>query len=402
MFPRLRTTPVRFRGRWVNSRSSFFALILGRVSSVITASDTPSWLRPVQRTGFLKRASRPSSVPSGTQLHRGPRRARALLTPTASAAQRSPPRRMHAASTLSRWNPAIITAVSKPVRNHGPARRPEPFVSQYRVQVLDRTIAVLRSVADSDTDLAAAEIARQLRLHKSTVHRLLVVLEHYRLITRAADGTYRLGTALIELGESAIAKLKLNERAAPFLRELANQTGEGAHATILSGTEMLSIAHVEGRWSLQSLTRTGHRTQIHCTAAGKAVIAFLPEETCDALLARLSLKRYTRRTIVKPSAIKTELTRVRTAGFAVDDEEFEEGLRCIGAPVFDHRGHVIASISTAAPVFRLRKERIPHVAAIVIAAARGLSTDLGYQGPTELKREQLVRNVPARMKARRG
>ena len=157
----------------------------------------------------------------------------------------------------------------------------ESPISRYRVQVLDRTIAVLQAIADSETDLAAAEIARQLRLHKSTVHRLLVVLEHYRLIKRGPEGTYRLGTRLIEFGESAIARLKLNEHAQPFLRELANQTGEGAHVTILSGAEMLSIAHVEGRWSLQSLTRTGQRTLIHCTAAGKAVLAYLSAEACD-------------------------------------------------------------------------------------------------------------------------
>ena len=89
-----------------------------------------------------------------------------------------------------------------------------------------------------------------------------------------------------------------------------------------------------------------------------------------------------------------ELMRVREAGYAVDDEEFEEGLRCVGAPVFDHRGHVVASISTAAPVFRLRKDQLPHVARLVIAAAQGLSEDLGYQDPTVSKRETGWRDWP--------
>jgi DNA-binding IclR family transcriptional regulator len=274
-------------------------------------------------------------------------------------------------------------------------------ISRYRVQVLDRTIAVLQAVADSDTDLAAAEIARQLRLHKSTVHRLLVVLEHYRLIKKSPEGTYRLGTRLIELGESAIARLRLSEHAKPFLRELAHHTGEGAHVTILSGSEMLSIAHVEGRWSLQSLTRTGQRTQIHCTAAGKAVLAFMSDEACNEVISRLNFTRKTRRTIVKPSAYKLELMRVHDNGFALDDEEFEEGLRCVGAPVFDHRGHVVASISTAAPVFRLRKDRLPEVARLVMAAAQGLSEDLGYHDPVAAKREASAR-IAARVKNRRS
>jgi DNA-binding IclR family transcriptional regulator len=269
--------------------------------------------------------------------------------------------------------------------------RIEPPAARYRVQVLDRTIGVLQAVADSETDLPAADIARQLGLHKSTVHRLLVVLESYRLIKKGPEGAYGLGTRLIELGECAIARLKLSEYAEPHLRTLAEQTGEGAHVTILNGTELLSIAHVEGRWALHSLTRTGQRTQIHCTAAGKAVLAFLSDEACDDLLARLPLKRNTRRTIVKPSAIKMELMRVRELGFAVDEEEFEEGLRCVSAPIFDHRGHVVASLSMAAPVFRLRKERVPQVARLVVAAAQGLSDDLGHQRRTDSKRAASVR-----------
>jgi len=284
----------------------------------------------------------------------------------------------------------------------GREKRLDTPISRYRVQVLDRTIAVLQAVADSDTDLAAAEIARQLRLHKSTVHRLLVVLEHYRLITKGPEGTYRLGTRLIEFGESAIARLRLSDHAMPFLRELAAQTGEGAHVTILSGNEMLSIAHVEGRWSLQSLTRTGQRTQIHCTAAGKAVLAFLSEAACDEVISRLRFVRNTPRTIVKPSAFKVELMRVRQAGYAVDDEEFEEGLRCVGAPVFDHRGHVVASISTAAPVFRMKKDHLPQVARLVIAAARGLSEDLGYQRSAVTKRESAAQVSSGRIKGRRS
>lgn len=288
--------------------------------------------------------------------------------------------------------------MNKPSSTRG--RRLEPPASRYRVQVLDRTIAVLQAVADSETDMPAADIARQLGLHKSTVHRLLVVLESYRLVKKGPEGAYGLGARLIELGECAIARLKLSEYAEPHLRNLADQTGEGAHVTILNGTELLSIAHVEGRWNLQSLTRTGLRTQIHCTAAGKAVMAFLSEESCGDLIARLRLTRNTRRTIVKPAAIKMELMRIRDIGYAVDDEEFEEGLRCVSAPIFDHRGHVVASLSMAAPVFRMRKERVPHVARLVVAAALGLSDDLGHRKRNDSKPPASARVASSRGKGR--
>ena len=183
----------------------------------------------------------------------------------------------------------------------------------------------------------------------------------------------------------------MSEYAEPHLRALAYETGEGAHVTILNGTELLSVAHVEGRWALHSLTRTGQCTQIHSTAAGKAVLAFLSDEACDDLIARLPLKRNTRRTIVKPAAMKLELLRVRDAGYAVDDEEFEDGLRCVSAPIFDHRGHVVASLSMAAPVFRLSKERVPQVARLVMAAAQGLSDDLGHHKPNDARRAASAR-----------
>lgn len=248
------------------------------------------------------------------------------------------------------------------------------------MQVLDRAIAVLRVLADSETELTPVEIARLVRLHKSTVHRLLVVLEQHRLVQKGA-GAYRLGTGLLELGEKASARLRLSERAGPYLRALAARTGEGAHVTVLSDTEMLAIAHVEGRWNLQSLTKTGLRTQIHCTAAGKAVLAFLSADACDHLIERLTFRRLTKHTIVKPSAYKVELARVRDLGYAVDDEEFEEGLRCVGAPIFDHRGQVVGSLSLAAPVFRLGRARLAEVARLVVDAAQGLSAEIGYQGP---------------------
>ena len=273
-------------------------------------------------------------------------------------------------------------------------------MARYRVQVLDRAVAILRSLADADAELTAVEIARSVGLHKSTVHRLLVVLEHHRLVQKGS-GTYRLGTGLLELGEKASARLTLGGRAGSYLRDLSAHTGEGAHVTVLSDTEMLAIAHVEGRWNLQSLTRTGLRTQIHCTAAGKAVLAFLSPETCDSLLARLPFPRLTRRTIVTPAAFKLELVRVRAAGYAMDDEEFEDGLRCVGAPIFDHRGHVVASISVAAPVFRLGRDRLARVVRLVIDAAQRLSTEIGYQGPA-LPRQPAVRTAGARPRARRS
>ena len=170
--------------------------------------------------------------------------------------------------------------------------------------------------------------------------------------------------------------------------------------TILNGTELLSIAHVEGRWALHSLTRTGQRTQIHSTAAGKAVLAFLSDDACADLLARVPLKRNTRRTIVKASAMKLELMRVRDLGYAVDDEEFEDGLRCVSAP-----SSITAATSSHRSAWRLpysacEKSGCPRSPAWSWRRA-GVVGRPGSSEPHETKRAPSPRAAASRPKSRR-
>jgi len=250
--------------------------------------------------------------------------------------------------------------------------------ARYRVQVLDRSFRILDALAAAPEELSPTQLAGSLRLHKSTIHRLLVVLENQRFIRRTPDGKYGLGTKLIEMGSRAMEQLDLGEHAIPFLRHLVEETGETAHVSVLSGTEMMSIANVPGRWTLTTPSTVGRRTQIYCTSVGKAFIAFLPDERLEPLLRRLQYRSHTRRTITSSPALKAELARIRRRGFAVDNEEAEEGLRCIGAPVRDYTGEVVASISIAGPVFRIQKGRIIELARAVMRAANDLSVELGY------------------------
>jgi DNA-binding IclR family transcriptional regulator len=255
-----------------------------------------------------------------------------------------------------------------------------PVRARYRVQVLDRSFRILDALAASD-ELSPADLAGTLHLHKSTIHRLLVVLEHQRFIRRTPDGKYGLGTKLIEMGSRAMEQLDLGEHAIPFLRRLVETTGETAHISVLSGNEMMSIANVPGRWTLTTPSTVGRRTQIYCTSVGKALIAFLPEDRLEPLLARLQFTPHTRRTITTSPALRAELARVRRRGYAVDNEEVEEGLRCIGAPVRDFTGQVVASISIAGPIFRIQKGRVTGLSRAVMKAADDLSADLGYVKP---------------------
>ena len=268
--------------------------------------------------------------------------------------------------------------------------------SPYQVQVLDRALGILDLLAGESPELGSSEVSERTGLHKSTVHRLLQVLERHRLIEKIAlNGKYRLGLKLFELGSKAIAQFDLRERAQPYLKRLVLETGETAHICILDGDRMLSIANVESPRTLRTPSTVGHRTPLHCTSVGKALLAFLSEDEQIDLINQCELIDYTRHTITKPARLKAELKLIRQRGYALDDEEIEEGLRCVGAPVMDHSGRVIAAMSIAGPTFRLTEERIPEVARSVIRAASDLSAELGYKEIQPEKKSAEVKPIRA-------
>lgn len=253
----------------------------------------------------------------------------------------------------------------------------------YRVQVLDRAFGVLDLLAHRNSEVGASEISDHLGLHKSTVHRLLMVLEQHRLIERnSVNGKYWLGLKLFELGSKAVARLDLLERAKPFLESLVAKTGETAHICVFDKDEMVSLANVESPQTVRTPATVGIRTPVHCTSVGKAVLAFWPAAELERVLARGELRPFTRNTIVDPELLRIELRRVAELGYSIDDEEIEEGMRCVGAPVRNYTETVIASISVAGPAYRLPPEKIPEMAGHVVEVANQLSVELGHRNET--------------------
>ncbi|MGH9630951.1 MAG: IclR family transcriptional regulator [Bryobacteraceae bacterium] len=252
--------------------------------------------------------------------------------------------------------------------------------TEYRVQVLDRAFAILTTLASSDFSLAPSDIGDRLKLNKSTVHRILRVLERNRFVERDLDnGRYRLGLKLVELGSIALSRFDLNRLARPFIERLVTQTGETAHLGILRQTEVISLVNAEGRHNVRTPSTVGRRSPVHCTSLGKVLLAFQTQPVVDSFLRSYRFTPYTKRTIRNSVQFRAELANVRRHGFAVDDEEFEEGLRCVGAPVRDHSGKVIAAISIAGPAFRVTSERMPELIRSVVNVAADLSASLGNQ-----------------------
>jgi DNA-binding IclR family transcriptional regulator len=256
--------------------------------------------------------------------------------------------------------------------------REAPLQGTYKVQALDRAFAVLDLLGESNTPLGLAQVASSLELHKSTAHRFLMVLERHRMVERTAGGKFRLGLRLFDFGNRAIEQYDMRDRAQPHLRRLVAETEETAHLCILEGAHIVYIDKIEPSRSVRMITRIGSSNPVHCTSVGKAILAFLPEERVTDVLRKVRFERFTPQTIATPEALRAEIEKTRRRGYAVDDEELEEGLRCIAVPVLDAQRQPVAAVSLSGPSFRVTAQKLPAIANHLLQCVRGISMDMGF------------------------
>jgi DNA-binding IclR family transcriptional regulator len=250
----------------------------------------------------------------------------------------------------------------------------------YSSQVLDRVVQILDCFGPGRPDLRLSELESATGLPKSTLYRLLEAMRAHRLIgLDETSGAYHLGLRLFEMGSAAVERLALDTYAHPILEQLANVSGETAHLCVLDGADVVYIAKVECTRTLRIPSAVGQRNPAYCTGVGKAILAHLAPAQIDAYLGATRFQSFTKKTLTTPAELKANLRQIVAQGFAIDDQEREEGVRCVAAPVRDHRGRVIAAISIAGPSMRVTKERVPELAAHVIQAANDISAKLGYR-----------------------
>jgi IclR family acetate operon transcriptional repressor len=253
---------------------------------------------------------------------------------------------------------------------------------QYGIAVLDRALDVLEALAEApaDASLGVSEIARRIGATKTAAFRILVNLERRGYVEKdPATARYALGTHLAYLGERSLSAIDLRGTARPILAELHRRFGETVNLAVRDGEEIVYVDMIESGHGLRMAARIGGRDALHSTALGKAILAFLPPDVRDDLL-RGGLPARTRQTITDPARLLAELVRVRECGFAEDRDENEVGARCLGAPVFDHRGAVAGAISISAPDSRLDDVRAAEMAAAVAEGAAAVTRRLGGLG----------------------
>ena len=250
--------------------------------------------------------------------------------------------------------------------------------SRYRIQAVERVGAILEVFTTEQPELGVTEIAERTGLHKSTAHRFLVNLEAVGLLERDPQNQrYRLGLRMFEMGGIVLEQMSLWDEALPYLEGLVTDSGETGHLAVLERGEAIYIEKVEARRALRIPSAMGRGYPAHATSLGKVLLSDLGEDEVRAIMDAHGMASYTRTTTTDVDRLLAGLADIREQGFAVDDEEYDEGLRCVGAPIRDHTGRVVAALGIGGPVTRVTPERVDELARLVINAADGLSRRLG-------------------------
>lgn len=249
----------------------------------------------------------------------------------------------------------------------------------YSVPALERALTVLECLAQSRTGFSLSELSRKLGLPKSSVHLLVTTLESRGYLQKNSQtGKYCFGLKLVSLSRTALESLELREEARPFLEALMKKTGLTVHMAVLERNEAVIIEKIEAPGLIKVATWIGRRMDVNCTGAGKALIAFLSDEEFETQIRGRGLAKHNDNTIVSINKLKRELMRIRELGYALDDEEDEIGLRCVGAPIFDSSSRVVAAISVAGTTSQIPIERVEAIAEVLKQTAATISSHLGY------------------------
>jgi len=245
-------------------------------------------------------------------------------------------------------------------------------------QTVLKALDVLECIALAEQPLSAAEVAKLCDISRPTAYRLICTLAARGYVAQADATHYRLGIQALSLSQNVLDSLELPELAQPYLRQLSDNCNETTYLSMLDDDNIVYVGKAESSQSLRTDTKIGWRNMLHCSSMGKAILAFLSESDRTDLLERLDLIVKTRNTITDRARLREHLDAVRAQKFATDDEESEEGIRCVGAPIFDRTGRVFAAISLSGPAYRLSLPRLVELSDLVVETATNISTRLGY------------------------
>lgn len=246
---------------------------------------------------------------------------------------------------------------------------------------VDRAIQLLEYLAQVSEPMDLSAISKNLRMNKSTVYRFLTTLEEGGYIQQDPHTSrYSLGPKVTWLAAKFLEKYEVRNLARPILEELARQSGETVHLAILDNNEVTYVDKVDGYQSVWMASRIGYRMPVHSTALGKVLLSSLGEGEWRRYVLETGLPPRTSNTIVVPDEFVAELERVRSRGYAIDNIENEEGIRCIAAPIRDYLGRTSAALSISGWILTMTEVKVQSLIPLVRKAGLKISRQLGYSG----------------------
>ncbi len=249
-------------------------------------------------------------------------------------------------------------------------------------RALTRGLRIIDILADGRAGLPLTEIARKAGLSKSSTHRLLQTLVQEGFATQDGDSSrYRLSLKLLSLSSNLIAGLGLDQLVRPLLEELSQATKQTIHLALWDSSVAVYAQKIDAPGSIRMYSQVGKRVPIYCTGLGKAILAFLPEERAKEVVAAEELRPHTPNTITKSEALLEHLSLIRSRGYALDEEEHEEGIRCIATPLLDRQSHVLGAVSITTLAFRVDKETMLSWWPQLRDCAQQIATILEHHSP---------------------
>nr|AGF93146.1 transcriptional regulator, IclR family [uncultured organism] len=247
------------------------------------------------------------------------------------------------------------------------------------VKSVSRALSILNLLTSNSYTLSLAEISERVDLPKPTTHRMLQSLRNEGFVKQSPeDGSYKVGVKVFEMAHQYAENLDVRKEAQAELRKLNRQFDEIIHLAVLSGSEVVYIDKYDSKRALRIYSSVGKRVPAHCTALGKAILAYLTEYEINRILSEESLTKHTDSTITDRDELDEELESIRDQGFATDQGEHEEEISCIASPIFNHEHDIEAAVSVTIPSMRFNQDKVKEIAPVLKESAGVISRNIGY------------------------
>jgi len=245
-----------------------------------------------------------------------------------------------------------------------------------------RAFAIIEYLAEHEDWVSLRTLARELNLVPATAYRFLTTLKELGYVQQhPEDARYQLTLKFAWVASRALERTQLRRIAHPHMEQLTAVTNETTHLAVIEGSQIVYIDKVDNFQAMKMRSRIGTRGYLHSTAVGKSMLAHLPQKDRDEILDGLQFPSLTKNTITDPGFFHAHLGEIRKRGYAIDDEENEVGIRCIGVPLFDHAGRLAGAVSISGWTITMTPERLPQLATILQGTCRTISNELGYVPP---------------------